>query len=321
MEAIADRLETPLALLLALGLAVSIASGVWFFVGGAETDVPLAPVVGPAADPAARGRAPLGAAEIAALNLFGAPLAAEALRTQGENAPETRLQLELHGVFLAQPTVDSSAIVAERNRDGTLYRVGDRLPGNAELVEVLADRIVLRRAGRLETLRFPDATDGRGFVVDDGSDDLAVSAAARVGTPALYQPGQLPEDASFDADGNTDLGAEDRDEDRDEDSLRATIGRIQEQLDVDPQGTLAQLGVEPVSSDGTGGYRIGSEIPAERLSSVGLREGDVVLSVNGRAVGDIEQDRAELQGLVDAGSARLEIQRGERRFFVTTRIQ
>jgi general secretion pathway protein C len=53
---------------------------------------------------------------------------------------------------------------------------------------------------------------------------------------------------------------------------------------------------------------------------VGLRPGYVVLSVNGQAVGDIQQDRSQLNVVMDAGSARLEIQRGERRFFVTTRI-
>ena len=53
------------------------------------------------------------------------------------------MQLELQGVFLADEAEPSSVIVAERNRDGQLYRkVGDRLPGNAVLVEVFGDRIV-----------------------------------------------------------------------------------------------------------------------------------------------------------------------------------
>ena len=90
---------------------------------------------------------------------------------------------------------------------------------------------------------------------------------------------------------------------------------------MDPTGTLAEYGVQPVSEGGSGGYRLGGEIPSSTLAQVGLRPGDVVLSVNGQSVGNIQQDRAQIDSIMDAGSARLEIQRGDRRFFVTTRIR
>lgn len=319
MNALAERLETPLALLLAAGIAWTLASGIWFFVGGAETaDSPLgAPNPSATANP---GPAPLPAAGIAALHLFGRAGAAASVDAGAINAPETRLQLELQGVFLAERPEDSSAIIAERNKDGKLYRVGDRLPGNAELAQVLGDRIVLRRSGVAETLRFPNATDAGGVARVGGQ------RAAAVGRPLM-----LPGDAAADAADPLDAAPDDTEAfagpaaidarpagDRGQPSVRETIEKVQQQLDVDPEGTLAQYGVEPVA-DGAG-YRIGDQVSAQQLSSVGLKPGDVVLSVNGRAVGDIQQDRQQLQGIVDAGSARLEIQRGDRRFFVTTRI-
>ncbi|MCL1488415.1 MAG: hypothetical protein MH186_11325 [Marinobacter sp.] len=60
----------------------------------------------------------------------------------------------------------SGAIVAKANGDAAYYRVGDALPGNAELMEVEPGRILIRRNGQYETLTFEDpllATRGAGI--------------------------------------------------------------------------------------------------------------------------------------------------------------
>ena len=51
-----------------------------------------------------------------------------------------------------------------------------------------------------------------------------------------------------------------------------------------------------------------------------MQPGDVILSVNGRPVGDLNQDRLELENVLAQGSARIEVQRGTRRFFVTASL-
>ena len=76
------------------------------------------------------------------------------------DAPETRLRLELLGVFQTADTEKASAIIAEKGKEGELYRIGDSIPGNASLEEVYPDRVILRRAGRLETLRWSDSSLG-----------------------------------------------------------------------------------------------------------------------------------------------------------------
>lgn len=337
MERIFDRLLLPLKVLLILGIAWTAADGVLFFLGGAETDLEAPARAAPRAG-GAQARQTVPAAEIAAAELFGRPSAGGPAAEQAVDAPETRLQLELHGVFLAEENNASSAIVAERNRDGKLYVVGDRMPGNAELVSVLDDRIVLRRAGALETLRFPKEGAGRGFsVVSSGggsAGELDVLGADD-GDFAALPDGRSLADLDGDDPGAVgsadDGGAFDAGDDGASSGTarsggnRGGIGQaldaLQRQLDEDPAGTLANYGVEPVEAGGGSGYRIGSNVPAAALARVGLKEGDVVLSVNGRPVGDIQQDRAQLQEIADQGSARLEIQRGDRRFFVTTRIR
>lgn len=328
-ETLPERLALPLAILFALGATWSVVSGAWFFVGGAETDVAV-PVVATAPRAAPESaRSPLSATQIAALNLFGVPRADDANAAQRiADAPETRLQLALQGVFLADDPDASSVIVAERNRDGKLYRIGDRLPGNAVLVEVLGDRIVLRRAGQLETLKFLDAAPGGAYLAD-GAASAAPRAAAR-GAARRSAAGTAGGITSAPAGGSVPgaSGSGRRSAQRTAGtsgsanaSMRDQLREFGERLNVDPTGTLAEFGVEPVAQGSAGGYRLGSEIPSSTLAKVGLRPGDVVLSVNGQAVGIIQQDRAQLDSIMDAGSARLEIQRGDRRFFVTTRIR
>ena len=81
-----------------------------------------------------------------------------------ETAPQTGLRLSLHGVFLATPQERSSAILSEDGDEARLYRVGDDLPGNAELVAVESSRILLRRNGEVEALSFEDEEMEMGMI-------------------------------------------------------------------------------------------------------------------------------------------------------------
>lgn len=129
---------------------------------GARTLAPavaIAPLYTGDAAAASLGRS-LPDVSLAALNLFGSSSATlEVPAAISQNAPDTRLRLVLNGVAMAQRPEESSAIVAE-GPGGQVhwYRVGDSLPGNAQLVEVQQDRILLRRAGQVETLRFPETS-------------------------------------------------------------------------------------------------------------------------------------------------------------------
>ncbi len=73
------------------------------------------------------------------------------------DAPDTRLNLELRGTIEAED--ESLAIIAEGGRDEKVYAIGDAVAGGASLHTVYTDRVLLRRAGQLETLRLPRATE------------------------------------------------------------------------------------------------------------------------------------------------------------------
>jgi general secretion pathway protein C len=71
-----------------------------------------------------------------------------------------------------------------------------------------------------------------------------------------------------------------------------------------PKALLDELGVKA----GTGGYEIGPAASQMTLRA-GFKPGDIVTSVNGVAVGDIESDRRLFEDVVASGSARVEILR------------
>ncbi|NWO06353.1 MAG: general secretion pathway protein GspC [Alteromonadaceae bacterium] len=119
----------------------------------------------PQGRPAAESEQAPSASSVAGYTFFGSSdktlSVAPAIR---RSAPETGLRLTLEGVLVGARPEDSGAIVAQNSGDTAYYRVGDRLPGNAELAEVDVHRILLRRAGQYESLSFEDAVDARELV-------------------------------------------------------------------------------------------------------------------------------------------------------------
>ncbi len=127
---------------------------------------------------------------------------AEAVR---RSAPETGLRLRLEGVLIGQRPEDSGAIVAGSDGETEYYRVGESLPGNAELAEVESDRILIRRGGRYESLAFEEQLDSSAMVAEtevptaESPDDFLAGARQQLdtqGAAALAAYGLQPADDS-----------------------------------------------------------------------------------------------------------------------------
>ena len=65
---------------------------------------------------------------------------------------------------------------------------------------------------------------------------------------------------------------------------------------------------------------IDKAINTSYLRQTGLQEGDIVLSVNGRPASSIGSNKSAIQSILAEGAARIEIQRGARRFVITASI-
>jgi len=163
-------------------------------------------------------------------------------------APETRLQLELTGLFASSDPDKSLAIISQKNGKDEAYRIGDSLPGNATLHEIYADRVILRRLGKLETLRLKEPAEK----IEIGRTSTATTT-----------------------------------DNRDDTSHTSPMLRdMQEMYKNDPQQLFQQLRITPVTEDGKiTGYRF-SHNNREFMKEIGLTTEDIITAVNGIPVTD-----------------------------------
>ena len=257
-ERFSRTLANLLLLALVLYLAVELAKLTWLI---AWNDRPVPEIfVQTAAGAEVRSR--VSEAPIAGYEFFGRPDnqvgVADVVR---RSAPETGLRLRLEGVLVGQRPEDSGAIVAGSNGETEYYRVGDQLPGNAELAEVEAGRILLRRGGRYESLAFEEQIETGALVAEEP-----------------VQTAESPDTYLEDA--------------------RA-------RLDSEGVAALATYGLQP-AEDRSGYVYDGSNA---MLNAVNLRPGDIITSVNGQPLGDIEQDKQLLDSWRSQPQLDIEIER------------
>ena len=216
-------------------------------------------------------------------DLFGQ---SDSIGTASASAPTTptRLPLNLRAVFVSTDPGQSTAIISQRNNSGKLYSPGDMLPGSAKLASIEATRVILSRAGTREELAFKS--------------DFKAKKGIQAATIAPQQAAQTSPAAPANPQSNA-------------------LQQINAQLAQDPDETLEKMGVSRRSE---GGYRIGSTANQPFLAQSGLQPGDVVLSINGRPLGDINVDRLALTNLANAGSVSLELLRNGQTLTIKTRI-
>ncbi len=145
---------------LILAIAYQLAQITWFVLPGESYEAPPLVAAAPAGAQSAptsdfatlRGWHPFGeaAAELAA----AAPPPVQSV----VDAPDTTLNLKLTGVIVKDINESSEAMIGSGNEAELRYFVGDTIEkaNGATLHEVYHDRVILNRAGRLETLRLPD---------------------------------------------------------------------------------------------------------------------------------------------------------------------
>ena len=212
------------------------------------------------------------------------------------SAPTTRLNLELQGVFLSDVPSTSSAIVAERGKDGKLYLVGDKLPGNSVLHSVESDHILLRRGARLEKLLF---ITKRLNIKASSTASTSAKDRGRKTASNTRQPAQAPQAGSSSA-GST------------------ILSQVRDRLQRNPQAVLKEYGLSAVAPGSSQGYKVDTAHPA--LNNTGLQPGDRVVSVNGAPLGVAMNDARLIDQARAAGRVRVEVERGGRRFFLTIPI-
>ena len=193
-------------------------------------------------------------ADVAALHLFGEapnePASASARRIPTE-APETRLNLKLTGVF-ATGDGNGIAIISAGGAEESVFGVGERVAGQATVDGIYADRVILERNGNLETLR----------LAEEGIATTPSGAAA---------PGDS---------GNREIQR-----------IARRARELRERLTRNPLELARMVRFQPYLRDGELlGYRIQPRsADAALLADLGLRPTDVITEVNGMSLSDPRQ--------------------------------
>lgn len=213
-----------------------------------------------------------GVEAITRLNWFG-------VSPEDANTNEAQGVLELKGISQAKNAAFAGAYIAERGKPEAYFRVGDALPaGSGILKEVLADHVVVERAGVRIVL---------GFARSDAQAPAIKPPEAAGANPFFTLP---------------------------PDKVVKTLpppspAELAKRFATDPEALLAEAGLQSVEADAKKGYRFSGEDAQRVFDSVQLRKGDVIVSVNGSAVGNPKTDRLLMPTLLTAKTLTLDVLR------------
>ncbi len=131
-------------------LSVALAQGIWLLLPAPETAAwrPMPAMAKPATD---NQRTDVNA--IVSAHLFGVYQATAISPQTAREAPDTPLNLTLMGIFAGTSEDYSRALIAQQGGSEQAYAPGDRITPGVLLQKIMADRVILLRDGRLETLR------------------------------------------------------------------------------------------------------------------------------------------------------------------------
>ena len=104
--------------------------------------------------------------------LFGKPRVEASTVVEIEDAPETRLNYKLRGIYYSELDRLSSAIVEIKINDSNYYRLGDELADNITLEAIEPSYILINRFGKIERLNLEKSSlSGAGRLIDSRAND------------------------------------------------------------------------------------------------------------------------------------------------------
>ena len=193
------------------------------------------------------------------------------------DAPETRLNLVLVGTIAANDPQKGFGILGESATNAKLYSVGDSVPGGARLNAVYGDRVILERGGQLEALLLPREYKGGG-------------STANVPAPAMQPRDGMPATA----------GAQ-------------VVDRVRRMIAQDPGSVAEIMRPQPVFANGQQrGYRVYPGRNRAQFARLGLRPGDLVMSVNGTPLDDPQRGMEIFRSIGTSDQVRVTVERNGR---------
>lgn len=190
--------------------------------------------------------------------------------------PPTPLQLRLRGVVTGER---GYAIIVDAEGDEGVYRAGDVVPGDAEVVRIQPRRVVLERAGAREALELPGArSSARGPAIQAGAEtDRPEGALAR----------------------GVGIGS---------------LASMTSQFRLDPAVLARRITILPVAG---GGFRVRAGRDAVIFTQLGFQANDIVVAINGQPVSN-RNDVSAVFGNINPGQPlAITVRRGDRQIVLT----
>lgn len=191
-------------------------------------------------------------------------------------APETKLNLRLAGIFYTRSDhLQPLALIAAGDQAERNYKVGDYLADSVRIHQILTDRVILSRSGRLEALTLPK--------------ESRKNNPASPTRPALPRTSVSTTASNISPSGVTEIKA----------------GAVATQLRQSTKNDLTSLQqlafTRPYVQNGQFiGFQLQPGRNRRLLRQLGLRNGDVILEVNGIRLHNPSQGIQAIQELLSA---------------------
>ncbi len=205
-----------------------------------------------------------------------------------EEAVLTTLNLKLVGTITGSPESSFAIIDNLNKRKQDLYKVGDSIEG-ASIVEIERNKVFLKNNDRIEVL-------------------VSFEKKKKGETPEFGRPGRKRNFRKS----VKKIGAN---------KWRLSRKDVTDMIG-DVNSFMTQVAVKPYSESGKpAGFRISRIQPDSLLRKIGLRNGDVIKSVNGLNIKTPEQAFEAYKQIQNAPSIRIDIKRNRRRKTLTYEIR
>jgi general secretion pathway protein C len=221
------------------------------------------------------------------LNLFGDASAKPAPAKQQDvtDAPETKLNLILSGVVASPDPNVGAAVIEYRNNQNT-YGIGDKIEGTqVTLDEIYVDRVIIKNRVSRETLMLEGVDFEEANRLREQNQPIEVYEG-----PVQAQQQQSPRNQSAEVD----------------------LASIQQRLAEEPASFADFIRLSPHVKDGMPvGYRVSPGKDPSLFTQVGLKDGDIVIELNGYDLSDTVQALEAVALLNEAQSLGVEVLRND----------
>lgn len=222
---------------------------------------------------------------------------------------DTELQINLAGTMVSHDEEWSVAILHDPAKKKTVFaRIGDNILSQAEVTAIGRNRVMIVRDGQIECLR-PES-------VRQAAKDRPKPKPRRVGGNAAAK--NTDDVDTSDLNKLADNAVKNRGNNEFEIQKDALDAVLKDQAKLREQAPT----VAPFYRDGKpAGFRLSSVRSDSIFSSLGIRNGDVISSVNGQTIDSPQRAMQLYEGLSQRGTIKMIVERGGRPVTITYDIK